>query len=104
MSVDFSALSARLFPQTVQPITPADVDELTTQIKHLLHKLVDLGRMTITVSHVDQGLLVTLEEPQLIKPDLHYFFLHYLMKHHGLLLLDMQHQGRKATYRFYKRP
>lgn len=94
----------RLFPQTVEAITPEQVAQLSDEIRNLLGIMVDLGRMEITLSQVDSSLVVNLHETRALQADLHFHFLHLMMSKHGLMLYDFNHDGLKVMYRFYKRP
>ena len=99
-----SSVQARLFPQTVEAITPELVSTLSDDIRSMLGIMVDLGRMTITITHFDSSLVVNICETKYIQPELHFHFLHYMMDRHNLMLFDFSHNASDVMYRFYKRP
>lgn len=103
-SHDVSSFDARLFPQTIQPITPDDVRILSAEISSSLAPMVKLERMTITITHFDSSLVVNIHETQFVNGELHFHFLHLMMSRYGLILFDLSQVGGDVMYRFYKRP
>ena len=99
---DMTSFHKRLFPQTLEAVTPSLLVEITEFTQATLATLHTLNLIDVVITTVDHDVIIKLRGK--LDERFHFQWLLLMMNRFHLVMYDLYQEDDVITYRFYQRP